>query len=128
MPPRPYENLRVWHLAHSLALDVDVACLGLPSSERFELSSQLRRASRSVPANIVEGKGGGGPKVYIRHLFIALGSVCEVDYHLLFARDRGYLNKDVCEGLRERAWAVHGLLIRLIKSMTPQPRITQSGQ
>ena len=120
MPQRPYENLRVWHLAHSLALDVDVACLSLPSWERFELSSQLRRASRSVPANIVEGKGGAGPKVYIRHLFIALGSVCEVDYHLLFARDRGYLSRELCEELRERAWSIHGLLLRLIRSMTPE--------
>ena len=120
MPPRPYEDLRVWQLAHRLALDVDVACLALPSSERFELSSQLRRAARSVPANVVEGKGGGGPRVYIRHLFIALGSVCELDYHLLFARDRGYLKEALSEDLRERAWAVHGLLLRLIRSMNPQ--------
>ena len=119
MPPRPYEDLRVWQLAHRLALEVDVACLDLPSSERFELSSQLRRSSRSVPTNIVEGKGGGGPRVYVRHLYIALGSVCEVDYHLLFARDRGYLKTEVCEELRERAWAVHGLLLRLIRSMAP---------
>src|SRR5262245_2653336 len=122
MTPRPYENLRVWQRAHSLALDVDIACLSLPSSERFELSSQLRRAARSVPANIVEGKGGGGPRIYIRHLFIALGSVCELDYHLLFACDRSYLKREIGQDLRDRAWAVHGLLLRLIRSMTPQPR------
>ena len=122
MQPRPYEDLKVWQLAHRLALDVDKACLDLPSSEKFELSSQLRRSSRSVPANIVEGKGGGGPRVFVRHLYVALGSVCEVDYHLLFACDRGYLKKEACDELRERAWAVHGLLLRLIRSLTPEPR------
>jgi four helix bundle protein len=113
MQKRPYESLHVWQLAHRLALDVDEACLRLPASERFELSSQLRRSSRSVPANLVEGKGARGPRVYLRHVQIALGSVCEVDYHLLFAHDRNYLRKDLCDDLRERAWAVRGLLLKL---------------
>jgi four helix bundle protein len=98
-------------------MDVDECCLRLPASERFELSSQLRRASRSVPANLVEGKGGSSTKVYLRHVQIALGSACELDYHLLFAADRRYLEPELCEDLRNRAWAVRGLLLRLADSL-----------
>lgn len=122
MAPRPYESLHVWRQAHRLALDVDLACLNLPFTERFELSSQLRRAARSVPANLVEGQGAGGPRIFSRHVQVALGSVCELDYHLLFARDRGYLAADLCERLRDQAWAVRGLLLRLARSLLPSSK------
>jgi four helix bundle protein len=122
MAPRPYESLYVWRLAHQLAIDVDIACLNLPFSERFELSSQLRRAARSVPANLVEGKGAGGPRIFARHVQVALGSICELDYHLLFARDRGYLAAELSEGLRDRVWLVRGLLLRLAWSLVAKSR------
>lgn len=122
MDPRPYENLHVWRLAHQLAIDVDLACMNLPFTERFELSSQLRRAARSVPANLVEGKGAGGPRIFARHVQVALGSICELDYHLLFARDRGYLDAELSEGLRNRAWEVRGLLLRLVRSLVTSPK------
>jgi four helix bundle protein len=122
MSPRPYESLYVWRLAHQLAIDVDIACEALPFNERFELSSQLRRAARSVPANLVEGNGAGGPRIYSRHVQVALGSVCELDYHLLFARDRGYLAAELCEALRDRAWAVRGLLLRLARSLVTRAK------
>ena len=117
MLKRPYEDLYVWQVAHRLALDVDEACLKLPASERFELSSQLRRSARSVPANLVEGKGAHGPRVYLRHVQVALGSACELDYHLLFALDRSYLERRICDDLRERAWSVRGLLLNLAASL-----------
>jgi four helix bundle protein len=101
MTRRPYEILHVWQESHRLAMDVDEGCLKLPSPERFELSSQLRRSSRSIPTNLVEGKGGSSTKVYLRHVQIALGSACELDYHLLFARDRKYLDREVCVRLAE---------------------------
>ena len=120
MMRRPYENLHVWQLAHQLALDVDECCTRLPASERFELSSQLRRASRSIPANLVEGKGGDSPRVYLRHVQIALGSACELDYHLLFAADRKYVAIEASDELRTRAWAVRGLLLRLAAGLKRQ--------
>jgi four helix bundle protein len=122
MASRPFEQLYVWKVAHRLALDVDAACQKLPSIERYELSSQLRRAARSVPANLAEGKGAGGPRLYLRHVQVAIGSICELDYHLMFARDRGYLETEVCEDLRTRAWQVRGLLLPLIRSLAAAPR------
>jgi len=122
MESRPYEELFAWRVAHQLALDVDVACQALPATERFELSSQLRRAARSVPANLAEGKGAGGPRLFRRHVQVALGSICELDYHLMFARDRGYLKADLCDSLRNRAWRLRGLLVLLARSLAEASR------
>jgi four helix bundle protein len=117
MLKRPYADLHAWQLAHRLALDVDAACTSLPARETYGLGSQLRRSARSVPANIVEGKGAFGPRVYLRHVQIALGSACELDYHLLFAKDRHYLDGEICDDLRKRAWALRGLLLSLARSL-----------
>jgi len=56
----PYESLKVWQLSHQLALDIVAATRRFPREERFELTSQLRRAALSVPCNIVEGKARFG--------------------------------------------------------------------
>ena len=117
MIQRPYEELKVWELSHRLNLDVSAISRTFPRHERFELTSQLRRAVRSVPANLVEGHGQYGPKVFLRHVRIAQGSLAEVDYLLMNARDEGYLKAEVWEELASRVWAVRGLLIALAKSL-----------
>jgi four helix bundle protein len=100
-----------------LSLRLTKLCLSLPSYERFELASQLRRAARSVPANIVEGRGALGPGLYHRHVQIALGSIAEVDYYLLCAKDEGYISEELCEELAMEAWEIRGLLVRLATAL-----------
>jgi four helix bundle protein len=63
-----------------------------PDVERYGLTNQPRRAAASVPANIAEGCGRDGDADFARFLQIAYGSASEVEYHLLLARDLGYLN------------------------------------
>src|SRR5215210_4120332 len=89
-----YRNLRVWDRAHRLTLEVYEATHTFPKEERFGLTSQLRRACASIPANIAEGCGRNGDAELARFLTIASGSASEVEYHLLLARDLDYLSHD----------------------------------
>ena len=89
---RDFKRLKVWEKAHRLTLAVYQASATFPKSELFGLTSQLRRASASVPANIAEGCGRGGETELARYFRIAAGSASEAEYHLLLARDLGYID------------------------------------
>ena len=90
----PFERLRTWHTAHAFALAVNAAADKWPSREMFVLTAQVRRAALSVPNNISEGIAKRGPKEFRRYLDIAIGSLSELTYLLIFARDRGYLTQE----------------------------------
>ena len=90
----PYERLTAWHAAHELALLVYGVTDGFPSNERYGLTSQLRRAAFSVAANIAEGVAKRGNGEFRRFLDISIGSLSEVSYGLLLAKDLGLLKPD----------------------------------
>ena len=112
-----YETLKAWEATHVLARAVCDAARAFPRDERFELTSQLRRAALSAPTNLVEGRARYGSREYLRHVRIAAGSLAEVDYLLLFAQESGYLTAEEFEqlrGLRRRASTlVHRLAMAL---------------
>ncbi len=87
-----YRKLQVWERAHKLTLEVYAATRTFPKDEVFGLTSQLRRAAASIPANIAEACGRNGDVELARFLTIPMGSANELDYHLLLARDLGYLD------------------------------------
>jgi len=66
-----------------------------PKEERFGLTSQIRRASASIPANLAEGCGRRSDGEMGRFIQIAMGSGAELSYHLLLARDLGFVNNEV---------------------------------
>jgi four helix bundle protein len=101
-----FRNLRVWQRAHQLTLDLYAETRTFPKEERYRLTSQLRRAAVSIPANIAEGCGRNGDAELARFLTIAKGSASELDYLLLLAHDLGYLNPSRYEQLAEE---VHGI-------------------
>ena len=117
MTARPYEELKVWQLAHRLNLDVSALSRSFPRHERFELTSQLRRAVRSVPSNLAEGHGQFGPRVFLRHVRIAQGSLAEVDYLLMNARDEGYTKHETWQEFADRIWNLRAQLIALARSL-----------
>jgi four helix bundle protein len=86
-----FRDLEVWNLAMDLVLLVYDLATGLPNSERFELSSQLRRAAVSIPSNIAEGHARRG-KPYRNHVLIALGSTAEIDTQIEIAVRLGLLD------------------------------------
>ncbi len=87
----PYEKLEAWQLAHQLALQVYQTTERWPRSERYELTTQARRAALSVPANIAEGVARHGPRELRRYIDGARASLTELSYLLRFARDSGLL-------------------------------------
>jgi four helix bundle protein len=91
---RNYKDLRVWDEAHRLTLSVYKATQAFPKEERFGLTSQLRRASASIAANLAEGCGRRSDGEMARYVQIAMGSGAELSYHLLLARDLGLLENE----------------------------------
>lgn len=86
-----YRKLRVWQKAHNLTLQAYAVSAHLTVPTAWPLRSQLLRAAISVPSNIAEGAGRGSDADFRRVLLHSLGSVNEVEYDLLLARDLGFL-------------------------------------
>lgn len=89
-PARCFQDLVVWQEAHLFVLDVYKLTEQFPKTEVYGLTSQLRRAAVSVPANIAEGFRKKGRADKSRFLNIAQGSLEEARYYLILARDLGY--------------------------------------
>lgn len=112
-----FRNLEVWQKAHGLTLAIYRHTDSFPSSEQYGLTSQLRRAAGSIAANLAEGCGRGGDDDFARFVQMAVGSASELDYHMLLARDLGYLSDETYSNCKEDIDRVlrmlHGLLKRL---------------
>ena len=109
-----YRDLDAWCVAMDLMVLAYRAATLLPATERYELSSQIRRASTSVPANIAEGFGFGRDGRYIHHLRIALGSLAELGTHLEATKRLGMLTaaalSETEEQVARTGQVLHGLL------------------
>jgi len=86
-----YQKLKVWERSHHLVLNVYDISKVFPKEEIYGMTSQLRRATFSIPANIAEGCGKKGKTEFAHFLNIALGSANETEYFLLLAKDLKYL-------------------------------------
>lgn len=84
---KDFKDLKVWQKAHVLTLTLYRLTRIFPREELYGLTSQIRRCSASIAANIAEGCGRKGNAELHRFLQIAAGSASELDYHLLLARD-----------------------------------------
>jgi len=88
-----FKDLRVWKDAVQLAVVVYEVTDGFPGTERFGLTSQIRRSTVSVSSNIAEGKGRASGKELCRFLDIAIGSLCEVESQLEVAIALGFVKR-----------------------------------
>src|SRR5690242_12255102 len=89
---KDFKKVMVWQKAHALALCVYKVTLSFPREELYGLTSQIRRATTSIPANLAEGCGRETQAELARFIHIASGSACELEYHLLLARDPGFID------------------------------------
>ncbi len=94
-----FQNLTVWKLAHELVLDVYHITKRFSADEKYRLIDQLCRAAASIPMNISEGTGRSTDKDFANFLCIARGSLYEVKYQLILAKDLGYLEEKEFEEL-----------------------------
>lgn len=111
------EEMDVFKLAHQLALDVYKLTAAFPREEIYGLTSQMRRAATSVPANIMEGANRDSRAEYRRFVGISRGSAGEARYHLLLAMDLQYLSKAEGQRLRQQYVRVIQMLTNLSKSL-----------
>jgi len=88
-----FRDLIVWQKAHQVVLAIYKITRDFPAEERYGLMSQLRRSALSVPANIVEGFKRRGKKDYAHFINMAEGSLEETRYHILIAKDLGYIGE-----------------------------------
>ena len=90
----PYHRLDVFRKSYQLSIELHKITLKFPKSEQYELAQQLRKSSKSIPANIAEGMGKQSSKADVRRFIqIAMGSCDESRVWLEFARDLEYLSK-----------------------------------
>lgn len=113
---RSFTDLVVWQRAHAMTLAIYAAVKSFPVSERFALSSQLRRATVSIQSNIAEGFNRMSKADKAHFYQMALGSCAEVENQLYIARDLSFLQKDTADKLIEASYEVHRLINGLIKS------------
>ncbi|MBM4176240.1 MAG: four helix bundle protein [Ignavibacteria bacterium] len=90
---KDFRNLKVWELAHNIAMTVYKLTESFPREEIYGLTSQIRRAGISIPTNISEGCGRSSDADFKRFLQIAFGSACELEYLLFFSCELKYLSK-----------------------------------
>jgi four helix bundle protein len=116
------DNLKVWESAHNLVLKIYKITKEFPDEERYRLTDQLCRSSASVPANIIEGRARKTTKEYLQFLYTARGSVAETKYHLLLAKDLGYLEgfeyNKIVSGYDEVGRMLNGLITSLKRKVS----------
>ncbi len=112
---RDFRELKVWHKAHALTLDVYRATKPFPRDELYSLTNQIRRAAVSIGANIAEGAGKNSWPDFARYLQIALGSASELEYHFLLSRDLNYLTPELCHELSDQVVEVKKMLSGFIQ-------------
>jgi four helix bundle protein len=88
-----YHNLLVWKKAHEYTLEIYKITKRYPKDELFGIVSQLRRASSSIPANIVEGSARRTDKEFCQFLVQARGSLVETQYFLELSKDLNYITE-----------------------------------
>jgi four helix bundle protein len=114
---KDFHELKVWQKAHQLTLAVYQITAGFPREERYGLTSQLRRCSSSIPANLAEGCGRNGDAEFARFCSIAMGSASELEYHLLLAKDLKLLKPNDHAELSQRATELKRMLTALLQKL-----------
>jgi four helix bundle protein len=122
VPLKDFHNLQVWKKSHELVLTTYRVTVGFPKEEMYGLTSQIRRASASIPANIAEGCGRDSDAELGRFFQIAMGSASELEYHYILARDLAYLSSSdsavLIASVREVKQMLASFLSKLRKSST----------
>lgn len=122
---KDFRKLKVWEKAHTLTLAIYRDTGAFPREELYGVTSQMRRTSASVAANIADGYGRGGDGEFHHFLNTASGSAVELEYFLLLARDLGMLPDDAYSELQQHVVEVERMLSGLLRTVA-NTRIQQN--
>jgi four helix bundle protein len=114
-----FRELKVWQKAHTVAIRTYFITRQFPKEEVYGLTSQMRRASTSIPTNIAESCGRNSDADFTRFLTIAMGSASELEYLLLLANELQFLDSKVHEELLAVLIEVKKMLYSLIIKLKP---------
>jgi len=112
-----FRNLKVWEKSHRLVLEIYQLTQNFPKEERYGLTSQIRRAAGSIPANIAEGCGRQSDVDFARFVQIGLGSASELEYHIVLAQDLNYLSQTDGENLISKIQELKRMMTPLIRRL-----------
>ena len=111
---KPHQQLQVWKQSFQLVKDIYTVSNAFPSDEKFGLTSQIRRASVSIPLNISEGAARKSKKEFIQFLYIALGSASELDTLILLCKELKMIYSTEYHKLDQTLESVFRMLLGLI--------------
>jgi four helix bundle protein len=115
---RNYKRFSVWVISHELTLKIYKEIVpGFPESEKYGLTSQVRRAAYSIPCNIAEGCSRSSEKEFAHFLEISLGSAQELEYCLLLTKDLAFMNEREYLIFYEKVNKIKAMIINLIKKI-----------
>lgn len=117
MAIQSFRDLEVWKLGMDLAVECYRVTAAFPREALFGMTSQIRRAAASIPANIAEGQGREHTKEFLNHLSIARGSLMEVQTHLLLANRVGLLSEAAISQLLPLCERISQMLSRLRQAL-----------
>ncbi len=120
-----FKKLHVWRKAHALAVHTHRVATGMRRSQDQSLRGQIIRAAMSIPANIVEGRRQESEREFARFLRIALNSGCELEYHLILARDIGAMSPSDADSLLRECIEVRRMLHGLLNKLGGRPARAQ---
>ena len=112
-----YKELKVWQKAYSRCIEIYKITRTFPKEELYGLTSQMRRAAVSIPSNIAEGYGRKTTPEYLRSLYIAYGSCCELETQILLSGDLGFMKAESLNKLLSDLGEVERMLKALIKAV-----------
>ncbi|MBA4405642.1 four helix bundle protein [bacterium] len=114
---KTHKDLEVWKRSIELVTTVYRLTGGFPKEELFGISSQMRRAAISIPSNIAEGAARNHDKEFIHFLYIALGSISELETQTIICKNLNFMNDDNSLMLLDELTSLRKVVIGLIKSV-----------
>ena len=114
-----FKRLLVWQKAHMMAVHAHQVSGRIRGSVHVSLRNQLVRAAMSVPANIVEGRSQKSERYFGRFLGYAIGSLSELEFHLMIGHDVGAIGDADYLGLRSEVIEIRKMTYTLIKRLSP---------
>jgi four helix bundle protein len=114
---RDFRKYLVWKLGHEITLEVYSLTCNFPNDEKYGLTSQMRRASSSIPANIAEGCGRESEVEFKRFLSIANGSASELEYFLILVKDLKFIPEENMKDVADKVDRLKRSLNKLISKL-----------
>ncbi len=115
---KSYRELLVWQKGIALSKEVYKITSKFPKEERYALTDQINRAAISIPSNIAEGQARQHSKEFRQFLYMALGSLAEIDTQLTIAKELEYLNDKDLNGLNEKIVELRKMIGGIISKLT----------